>query len=122
MTDHTGCKRGFYHTGAAWYGKTALASGPEQDVITMGLYHPEGGSTGEFGIEWLPLAGQVWPQLHAWDDAWSALHLFADVLAKLAEMNGKSPTPADVCAVLLACGVEDMTPRRYEDSYPDRAA
>jgi hypothetical protein len=120
MKDHTDCKRGFTHTSAAWYGKAVLANCPEMDRVTMGFYHPEGGTTGEFAIEWLTVGGKVTPQLQAFNDGWSALHLFADVLAKLAERDSEDPTPNDVCAILLACGVEDMTPHRYEDSYPER--
>ena len=109
--DHTGCKRGFIWTSQAYYCKSALAARDVIDNIMIGMYHPEGGTTGEFSIEWTKLGGRDCAQLKAYDDSWSALQLFADVLVKLAEHDDASITPAQVADLLLACGVVDLTKR-----------
>lgn len=111
MKDHTGCRRGFIWTSQAYYAKTALATRDVLDNITIGMYHPEGGTTGEFTIEWTELGGRECAQLKAYDDSWSALQLFGDVLAKVAEHDDAGLTPAQLAELLLSCGVVDLTDR-----------
>lgn len=111
MKKHDGCKRGFIHLSAAWYGKACLADGEEVDEVMIGFYHPKGGTTGEFAIRWTHLGGKITPRLEAFDDSWHALYEFRDVLAKLAEHDSQDPTPEVICALLVECGVKDMTQR-----------
>ena len=111
MKKHDECKRGFTHLSAAWYGKACLADGEKVDEVMIGFYHPKGGTTGEFAIRWTHLGGKITPRLEAFDDAWHALYEFRDVLAKLAEHDSEDLPPADICALLVSCGVEDMTQR-----------
>ncbi len=106
---HEGCKRQFVQLSRAWYSKACLV-GDTLDEVTMGFYHPDGGTTGEFQIRWIPLGGRDTPLLLAYDDAWSALYRFADVLKQLAWLDGANPSPEDVCALLVKCGIEDATP------------
>lgn len=114
MKTHDGCKRGFTHLSASWYGKSCLARADYVDHVMIGFYHPEGGTAGEFSIRWMILSGKVTPRLEAFDDAWHALYEFRDVLAKLAEHDGEDMSPEAICSLLIECGVEDMTQRREE--------
>ncbi len=111
MKTHEGCKRGFNHLSAAWYGKECLNDNETVDKVIIGFYHPEGGTTGEFSIRWMSLSGKVTPLLEVFDDAWHALYEFRDVLAKLAEHDSEDMPPAVLCALLVECGIEDMTQR-----------
>lgn len=110
MKDHTGCKRGFTQLSKAWYADANLRGSDTIDEITMGFYHPEGGTTGEFSIKWKELAGKVPPRLEAFDDGWSALNKFRDVLDKMAEVDDDNITPNEMNKVLIDLGIEDMTP------------
>ena len=109
MKDHSECTRGFTHLSKAWYGAANLTSSDVRDRITMGFYHPQGGTTGEFTISWVLLSGKYTPKLTAYDDSWSALHEFRDVIARLAEIDGEDASPDDVAALLEQCGIVNMT-------------
>lgn len=111
MKQHDGCKRGFTHLSASWYGKACLAHDEYLDQVMIGFYHPEGGTTGEFAVRWMTVGGKVTPRLEVFDDAWHALYEFRDVLAKLAEHDSEDMPPSAFCALLVGCGVEDMTQR-----------
>lgn len=108
---HEGCIRGFYHTRGAWYGETAILGRDIVDQVMVGMYHPEGGTTGEFSIEWQRLSGKIIPRLQVYDDAWGALHQFQDVLAAMAEVDGEDISPDRFCELLLTCSVADKTDR-----------
>lgn len=110
MTDHSECKRGFYHVSKSIYADGKTWKNGEFDEITMGFYHPDGGTTGEFCITWT----QLGPQLRVFDDAWSALSGFSDLLGVLATHDGESLTPEAVITLLKELGIEDETP--YERS------
>ena len=112
--DHSECKREFYHVSKSIYADGKTWKNGEFDEITLGFYHPDGGTTGEFSIVWMMLGGEAVPQLRAFDDAWSALAEFGDVLDRLAEHDGENLSPEAVIALLKECGVEDATP--YERS------
>jgi hypothetical protein len=112
MKDHSGCERGFHHVSKAWYGKTALQNSEEIDEVMVGFYHPEGGTTGEFGVRWLPLDGDITPKLEVFNDAWHALYQFQDLLGALAELDEKDITPAQFCELLLSFGIKDLTSTR----------
>lgn len=114
MKDHSECKRGFYHVSKSSYADGKTWKNEEFDEITMGFYHPDGGTTGEFSIVWRMLGGEAVPQLRAFDDSWSALLGFEDLLEKLADQDGRAPSPEAVKAMLRGLGVEDLTP--YERS------
>lgn len=107
MKDHGECKRGFFHISQSPCADGKRWRNGEVDEITIGFY--DGGTTGEFCITWVTLAGRTVPQLRVYDDAWSALAGFKDVLDALAEIDGTSPSPEEVKALLRKCGVVDMT-------------
>jgi hypothetical protein len=55
--------------------------------------------------------GKIIARLKAYEDSWSALANFSDVLQKLAELDGTEPDVETVAEVLKSCGVVDATPR-----------
>lgn len=115
MEDHGRSKRGFHHTGAAWYSKILNdRSDDVVDEVSIGLYLPDGGTTGEFLIRWRKLAGDAVPQLCAFDDSWDALRQCADLIDKLAEHDNENMTPLALCDLLKECGFEDMTQRERQ--------
>jgi hypothetical protein len=124
MKNHDGCNRGFTHLSEAWYGKACLANNDKVDELMIGFYHPDGGTTGEFAIRWTNLGGKITPRLEAFDDAWNALYEFRDVLAKLAEHDSEDMRPEAICALLVECGIEDMTQRlqRYNAEVSGQAS
>lgn len=109
MKNFDGCVRGFHHFGAAWYGRSAMQYGEDLDRVMIGMYHREGGTSGEFSIVWTHLSSKTTPQLKSFDDSWAAPAAFSDVLAKLAEVNGLDITPMQLCEILKECGLQDLT-------------
>lgn len=104
------CKRQFIVSSQAWYAGSCNLK-PGEDEILLGMYHPEGGTTGEFSIKWTMVGNQMTPCLRAYDDSWSALYEFSDMLQELAKLDGTNPSVDVVVTALLNCGVEDATPR-----------
>lgn len=109
MKNHEECKRGFTHLSKSWYGKANLDRSHEVDSVTVGFYHPKGGTTGEFTFTWEELGGKVTPKLTAYDDSWNALFLFGDMLEEMAAIDGEDITPDDFCNMLVSVGIENMT-------------
>lgn len=113
---HDGGYRGFYVLSQAWYGNANMRDTKEE--IMMGIYHPDGGTTGEFAIRWIDLGGSDYaPRLEVFGDAWSALPLFHELLAWL-PMLTKKVEPLEVITALLAWGVTDKTPRDNPNKAP----
>jgi len=106
MNKHKDCKRGFIQLSRAWYADACLKG---IDDITIGFYHPEGGTTGEFSIKWEKLGGKVVPKLTAFDDAWDALLNFKDLLELMATVDSQNITPNEFCILLRSLGIEDRT-------------
>ncbi len=112
MKAHDGCVRGFYVLSQSWYGRVNMAVSPDLiEEITIGMYHPEGGTTGEFAIRWAMLSGKPTPRLEAFDDAWHALTQFSDLLRWMASLDDENPSPQRVADALMALGVKDLTER-----------
>jgi len=98
--------RGYHHYSRCWYSEVL----PEDDYITIGIYDSEGcGMIGEFTVTWHLVTQQPFPRLEAYDDSWSTLIQFSDVLEKMAEVNDKNITPLEFCKLLESCGVVDLT-------------
>jgi hypothetical protein len=117
MKNHDGCIRGFTVLSQSWYGPANLRGSDEiQDEIMIGMYHPDGGTTGEFGIRWIKLGGKYSPRLEVFDDSWHALWQFADLLERLPDFDGEDPEPSRIMALLLQLGVKDLTDRRPRDT------
>lgn len=106
---HAGCKRGFTQLSKAWYGSANLARSDYYDEVNIGLHHRKGGSTGEFAVRWELLAGKLTPKLTAYDDGWSALFNFSDMLEAMAGVDDENISPDAFCVLLEALGIENMT-------------
>ena len=115
MKNHDGCKRGFFQLSKAWYGESNLKTTDNVDEITIGFYHPDGGTSGEFQISWKKLCGNIVPQLEVWDDGWSALSNFCDMIELMATLDGENIAPDLFAEHLRNLGIEDMTPIQPND-------
>lgn len=120
---HKGGVRGFTSYRESWYARH-FSQAEQRDEYRIGIYYPDdgGGTTGEFLIRWEDVGDEATPRLEVWGDAWDALTRFPDLIEGLGAMDfeGKEggATPAQVGALLAACGIRDLTTR--ED--PDRPA
>lgn len=103
-------RRGYIHTNAAWYADAVLAPDHPGEVL-FGLYHTDGSTDGEMGMEWSMPRDRYVPALHVYDDAWGVLFGFADVLEALAEVANQHIGPVQFCAVLDRLGFADLTER-----------
>lgn len=82
------------------------------DEFTIGMYHPDGGTSGEFDVIW-EMVGMRWtPRLRAFGDSWSALSKFHDLLYAMAESDddGADLTPDEFEDILFALDIECKTP------------
>ena len=107
---HDGCVRGFVFRSEAWYASTANEPGT-LDEIMVGMYHPEGGTTGEFKIRWVSVGGRWTPRLEVFDDAWDALQRFGDMLAWMATVDDEHVSPQSFARALRDLGIKDLTER-----------
>ena len=114
---HEGCERGFTIRSEAWYGKR-LNEPDTLDEIMVGMYHPEGGTTGEFGILWTMIGREATPRLEVFNDAWDALQRFGDLLAWMASVDDKHISPQAFADALRGMGVEDLTERHNSRTSP----
>lgn len=76
------------------------------------MYYPDGGTSGEMSIEWFELGGKLVPQLKCFDDGWSSLSLFGDLVGRMAELDNKNIQEEGFCRLLDECGFKDLT--RYK--------
>lgn len=108
MKDHGGMIRGFTHFGGSWYGRNVH---PTEDRISIGFYTVDGngGTTGEFSVQWRELSRKAVPRLECFSDAWDALTHFQDFLSELAKLDDSDPTPEQVCALLRELGIRELT-------------
>lgn len=107
---HYGDIRGFTQLSKAWYAKANLTDPNIKDEITIGFYSPGGGTSGEFQVVWEKLGVKWTPRLKAFDDAWSALFNFSDLIESMALVGGDDITPAAFVVVLECLGIKNMTP------------
>ena len=123
MRDHTGDYRGFTHTGGSWYAfSLPQFRDSVKDSISIGMYSPDGGTSGEFQIEWVDLDGKLTPRLAAFDDSWSALQNFGDLLARMALLDDKNIIPKQFCEMLISIGIQDRTERERLSDRPKATA
>ena len=111
MSKHDGCRMQYHIPAEAWYARQCHRDVPE---ITLGLYEPGDGSSGEMTIQWL-LAGRS-AQIQAFNDSWSALaeierRTAGGFLGGLEELDGTSPGTGQIVVLLRELGFEDATPR-----------
>lgn len=101
-------KRSYILTKEAFYAETA----PDNDEVYIQV-EKDGTDCGSFAIVWRWIGTGHYPRVEAFDDAWSALALCADVFEKLAIAPGskKLRTVDQVVALLGGLGFEDVTER-----------
>lgn len=121
--------RGYIHSREAWYYGATTRGKDILDDVMFGLYHPEGGCLAEMMMEWHILGGKPYARLEVYDESWTTLLSFSDVLEKLsawqkehdfwAGNREETLSSKEFCRLLDECGFVDRTPRKYEDSYPN---
>jgi hypothetical protein len=104
--------KGFYIYSRSWY---AQAGHPKE--IMIGLYHPEGGCTAEFGIRWFEQGGRSVPRLEIFDDAWKFFFQLQELRA-LAQFDQKNATEQQIVDFLLKSGFTDLT--KYDGPKPQK--
>lgn len=77
------------------------------------MYHPDGGTSGEMIMEWVELSNKETPRLKCFDDSWSALALFKDLIDKMGSVDSMDIQEVEFCKMLDECGFKDLT--QYED-------
>jgi hypothetical protein len=115
MKNHEGCVRAYVRNSNAWYSKSLNG----KISIMIGMYHPEGGTSGEFEVEFIeihknkPLAAR----LKAFEDSWSALWLIKDLLEKMAEFDSEIIQEPEFCNLLDSLGIVDITEYEKDKLY-----
>jgi len=110
MKNHEGCIRGYHRTSKSYYAKSV-----NRMEINFGMFHKHGGTSGEMNIEWVELDGKLCAKLKCFEDGWSALSLFKDLIRKMGEVDSELIQEEDFAKMLDECGFEDMT--AYKDPY-----
>jgi len=116
MSNHEGCKRAYIRSSKAHYAEFLPR---ETEKVMVGMYHPEGGTSGEFEFEWVILNGKGCARLKAFEDSWSALWLFKDLLEKMSEIDSEEIQEPEFCQLLDSLGIIDIT--QYEQGRPKNA-
>lgn len=113
-------KRKFIQISKSWYAKTALRDSEED--FTIGVYHDEGGTIGEFNVKWHALNNKLSPKLHAWDDSWMVLSTyFQDLLRTMGEIDSDDIAPDEFAKKLEELGIENATDPVGPYEEPDAA-
>jgi hypothetical protein len=109
--------RAFYHYGAAWYADAVRDTSREADKVNFGIYHDEGGTSGEMAMTWRVLNNHEPPaaRLECFEDAWAVLATMPDLVDALGNLDGENPQPKEFCALLVSLGFKDETPRVFPD-------
>ena len=106
MKDHNGCKRAYIRSSKAFYANVLK----DKTSVMIGMYHPDGSTSGEFEFEWVDLGSKgLCARLKCFDDAWDALSQFKDLLHKMAELGEKDIQEPEFCKVLDELGIIDIT-------------
>jgi len=112
MKQHEGCIRGYHRSSKAWYAK---ANNKDRIEVTFGMYLEGDGTSGEMTMEWVELANKQCARLKAFEDSWSALALFTDLIQKMGEVDSEGIQEEEFCKMLDECGFKDLT--AYKDPY-----
>ena len=111
IKNHEGCVKGYHRSSKAWYAKSL----DKKVEVNFGMFHPEGGTTGEMSMEWVELSGKQCARLKCFEDAWSALALFTDLIQEMGKIDNMEIQEKEFCNLLDSCGFKDLT--EYEDPY-----
>ena len=105
MKDHNGCIRGYHRTSKAYYAKSMK----ENIEINFGMFHPKGGTSGEMTMEWIEISGTLYAQLKSFEDSWSALSSFPDLIERMGKVDGEKIQEEEFAKMLDECGFKDLT-------------
>lgn len=102
-------KKGYHRSSKAWY-----ADVTENVKVVVGVYYEDGGTAGEFTVEWVHLYNknnnpQFVPVLKVFDDAWGLLSEFKGLMEALGEVNNQNISEEDFCNILDNLEFEDLT-------------
>lgn len=100
MNKYKGCFRGYYRDSKSVYSLNTIQ-------VTFGMYHPQSKRGNEMVMKWVDLEGKYVAKLECFEDAFTMLKLFSDVVEKLSETN--LITEEEFCELLEDCGFEDLT-------------
>lgn len=112
MKNHEGSYRGYHRSSKAWYANSLKK---EKIEVNFGMYGEDGGTSGEMSIKWHELDSKLCARLECFEDGWSALGLFSDVIEKLAAVDSEVIQEEDFVKILDECGFKDDT--AYENPY-----
>jgi hypothetical protein len=117
MKNHEGGKRAYIRSSKAHYASVLK----EKISVMIGIYYAEGGTSGEFEVEFIELGKgkQLAARLKAFEDSWNALWLFKDLLEKMAEVDEQEIQEPEFCKLLDSLGIIDIT--EYERGVPKNA-
>lgn len=101
--------KGFSIPSKSWY---ADVIGEKKESITIGIFTEDGGTQGEFRLEWEELG----IRLKAYNDSWETLNQMPELINLLAEIEraGTEPTLEKFAEMLKELDYEDQT--EYERS------
>ncbi len=103
---HNGCIRGYYRAHKAWYADANDIKLPE---IVFGMYHPDGSTTGEMQMKWVMLQNSLCAKLISFEDSWSLLSLFSDLIKKMGKVDSQNIQEEEFVKILDECGFKDLT-------------
>ena len=106
MRDHGGGVKGFHRYSKAYY---RTRDGRVLDAFNVGIYHPEGGTSGEFEFKWTMLSGEWACRLSSFDDGWSALSQMPELIKKMGAIDGQNIQPDAFEEMLISIGLKDLT-------------
>lgn len=116
MKNHKDCKRAYIRSSKAYY--SDVLDG--KICVMVGMYHDEGGTTGEFEFEWKDIGlDYLAMRLKCFGDSFGALKEFQDLLEELAILDNsenvqyKSIQEPDFCKILDKLGIVDVTQYYY---------
>lgn len=91
---------GLYSSIGGYHGPSSKS----QREISFALHSPGGGVKGEIIMVWTELGGKQVPQLQSYDDSWTVLACFTDVIEKLSEYDNCNISPEKFMEILDSLG------------------
>lgn len=111
MKKHIDCIRGYHRYNKSWY-----AQPNEKITVGFGLYHKDGGTSGEMSMAWYELGKDLCARLESFEDSWSVLSTFPDLIEELSKVDSGLIQEEDFVEILNKCGFKDLTQyKRYEN-------
>ena len=99
-------KRAYIRLSKLSYAKQILGSTKR---VMVGMCAPNGIMSNSFTFEWVELNGENYVMLQAFEDAWSDLWLFNDLLEKMAKIDSNGIQETEFCQLLDSLGIMDVT-------------